>query len=94
MRFYTAWAATGREKAAAGGIRTARDLLLADAVSIRAQFGVVVERTVSELRGIGCQPLEAIAPDKKQILSSCSFGRETARRPGVNVPVPIHQLPG
>jgi DNA polymerase V len=59
------------------GIRTARDLLLADAVSIRAQFGVVVERTISELRGVGCQPLEAVAPDKKQILSSRSFGRLT-----------------
>jgi DNA polymerase V len=59
------------------GIRTARDLLMADAVAIRAQFGVVVERTVSELRGIGCQALEAIAPDRKQILSSRSFGRLT-----------------
>lgn len=60
------------------GIKTARDLLLADAVAIRAQFGVVMERTVSELRGIGCQPLEAVAPDKKQILSSRSFGHLTA----------------
>lgn len=59
------------------GIRTARDLMLTDAIAIRAQFGVVVERTVSELRGIGCQPLEAITPDKKQILSSRSFGRLT-----------------
>ncbi len=59
------------------GIKTARDLLLADAKAIRQQFGVVMERTVSELRGIGCQPLEAVAPDKKQILSSRSFGRLT-----------------
>ncbi len=59
------------------GIVTARDLMQADAPSIRAQFGVVMERTVSELRGTGCRPLEAIAPDKKQILSSRSFGRAT-----------------
>ncbi len=59
------------------GIRSARDLLLADANAIRAQFGVVMERTVSELRGTNCQPFEAIAPDKKQILSSRSFGRLT-----------------
>mgnify|MGYP000523304340 CR=1 FL=1 len=60
------------------GIRTARDLLLADSAAISTRFGVVMERTISELRGIGCQPLEAVAPDKKQILSSRSFGRATS----------------
>lgn len=35
---------------------------------------MVMERTVNELRGISCLDLEEIAPAKKQIISSKSFG--------------------
>jgi DNA polymerase V len=42
---------------------------------IRAHFSVVLDRTVAELQGISCLALEDIAPPKKQIVSSKSFGQ-------------------
>ena len=56
------------------GIHTVLDLRNASPKEIRTQFGVVVERTCNELRGISCLELEDIAPAKKQIMSSRSFG--------------------
>jgi len=41
---------------------------------LREQFGVVVERTACEVRGISCIELEEVAPAKQQIVSSRSFG--------------------
>lgn len=56
------------------GIRTVRDLKRASPKTLRQRFSVVLERTVAELNGIPCLGLEAIAPAKKQIMSSRSFG--------------------
>jgi DNA polymerase V len=42
---------------------------------LRQQFGIVMERTGNELRGISCIELEDVAPAKQQIMSSRSFGR-------------------
>jgi len=56
------------------GIETVKALRDADPKGIRQQFSVVLERTVLELRGISCLSLEDIAPVKKQIMSSRSFG--------------------
>lgn len=56
------------------GIHTVLDLRNASPKEIRAQFGVVMERTCNELRGISCLELEDIAPAKQQIMSSRSFG--------------------
>ena len=56
------------------GIKSARDLATADSATLRSRFGVVMERTVNELRGISCQALEDVTPDRKQIVSSRSFG--------------------
>ena len=50
------------------------DLRNASPQHLRAQFGVVMARTCSELRGISCLELEDIAPPRQQILSSRSFG--------------------
>ena len=61
----------------AQGIDNVRALRDCDVMAIRAQFGVVVERTVRELRGTPCVDLEEVAPDKKQIVSSRSFGKLT-----------------
>lgn len=58
------------------GIRTVADLRDADAASLRQRFGVVMERTVRELRGDSCLPMEAMAPQKQQIMCSRSFGQE------------------
>ena len=56
------------------GIRTVAELVSADAKSLRRRYGVVVERTVQELRGIPCADLEEMAKAKQQIICSRSFG--------------------
>jgi DNA polymerase V len=55
-------------------IHTVYDFIRADTKRLRAQFGVVTERTANELRGICCLELEDVAPLKKQIMASRSFG--------------------
>lgn len=62
------------EKLAAMGIHTVKQLRDADAETLRNRFSVVLERTVRELRGVSCLDLEAVVPDKQQIMSSRSFG--------------------
>ena len=57
-------------------IHTAGDLAAAHAPTIRASFGVVLERTVQELRGRSCQVLETVEPQRQQIMVSRSFGRD------------------
>jgi len=61
-------------KLQAMGIHSALQLRDADLKRMRLHFTVTVERTVRELRGISCIPIEAIQP-RKQIISSRSFGR-------------------
>jgi DNA polymerase V len=56
-------------------IHTVLDLVRADAKSLRKQFGVVMERTASELQGTSCLELEDVAPPKDQIMASRSFGK-------------------
>ena len=56
------------------GISTVLDLKQAEPEYLRGQFSVVMAKTVSELNGIVCIELEEIAPPRKQILSSRSFG--------------------
>ncbi len=56
------------------GIHTVQDLRVAHTATLRAEFGVVVEKTQRELQGLQCMDLEEVAPAKKQIVSSRSFG--------------------
>lgn len=56
------------------GIHTAYDLKHADIRWIRKQFNVIMQKTVWELNGEACFPLEQQAPKKKEILCSRSFG--------------------
>jgi DNA polymerase V len=58
----------------ADGIETVWQLHQADLKAMRAKYSVVLERTISELRGISCLALEDAAPAKKQIVCSRSFG--------------------
>ena len=44
-------------KLVAQGINTVADLVASDAKGLRAQYGVVVERIVQELRGLPCAEL-------------------------------------
>ena len=59
----------------AAGITTVQQLRDAAPSWLRAKFGVVMERTGNELRGISCLALEEVAPPRKQIISSRSFGQ-------------------
>lgn len=56
------------------GINTVQDLRDAPPSTMRAHFGVVLERTCNELRGISCLELEEVVPPRKAIVSSRSFG--------------------
>jgi len=57
------------------GIKTVLDLKNSDPEYMRQQFSVVMEKTIRELNGTACIELEEVAPRKKQILSSRSFGQ-------------------
>jgi DNA polymerase V len=71
------WGVGGRIAARllALGIDTPLALRDSDPRFIRAQFSVVMERMVHELRGVPCIDFEMVAPDKKSIIASRSFGR-------------------
>lgn len=56
------------------GINTVLDLKQADPERLRQLFSVVMEKTIRELNGTVCIELEEVAPPKKQIVSSRSFG--------------------
>ncbi len=57
------------------GYHSVLDLKRASPEELRQQFSVVMEKTIRELNGTVCIELEEIAPAKKQILSSRSFGQ-------------------
>ena len=59
---------------AAMGIQSVQDLKMANPQWIQQRFNVVLARTVRELNGIPCIPLEDAPPAKQQIVSSRSFG--------------------
>ncbi len=63
------------------GIETAYDLREAHAPTLRAEFGVVIEKTIRELQEIQCIELEEIQPNKQQIVSSRSFGSMVSELP-------------
>lgn len=54
-------------------VKTVWDLACLDESIAHSQFNVVVARTVMELNGIVCLPLEKAAPNKQQIICSRSF---------------------
>lgn len=57
------------------GIKTVKALRDAPLAWLRTRFGVVMERTGNELRGLSCLALEEVAAPRKQIISSRSFGQ-------------------
>lgn len=58
------------------GVTTAAQLAAMHCTEARARYSVVMERTVRELNGESCIDLEEIAPPKKQIVCSRSFGEK------------------
>ncbi len=57
------------------GIKTVKALRDAPPLWLRSRFGVVMERTGNELRGLSCLALEEVTAPRKQIVSSRSFGQ-------------------
>ncbi len=65
------------KRLAAHDIHTVADLRNAHTPTLRAEFGVVIEKTQRELQGIACIELQEVEPNKQQIISSRSFGNMT-----------------
>ena len=78
MELTDLWGVAGRlaERMAVIGIRNPLELRNAEPRFVRERFSVVAERLVLELRGIPCLLLEELAPDRKSIMASRSFGRQ------------------
>jgi DNA polymerase V len=57
------------------GITSVGQLRDSDGKRMRSVFGITMERTVAELNGLACLSLEDMTADKKQIITSCSFGQ-------------------
>lgn len=58
------------------GINTAWDLAHFDVATLRKQFGVTLERTARELRGVSCLDFNDGPPPKQAICSSKMFGEK------------------
>lgn len=63
------------------GMTSALDLANSDTAFVRKRWGLVLERTVRELRGQSCLALEEVAADKQQIAFTRSFGKPVRERP-------------
>jgi DNA polymerase V len=63
------------------GVTNALDLREAHIPTLRAEFGVVMEKTQRELQETPCIKLEEVPADKKQIVSSRSFGSMVTELP-------------
>jgi DNA polymerase V len=57
------------------GIENVLQLREADVASLRSKYGVVMEKTIRELRGESCIEIEEVSPAKQQIVCSRSFGQ-------------------
>ncbi len=58
-------------------ITTAQQLRDSNIKVMRRHFGVVMERTITELRGVSCLAFDAEPEKKKQIICSRSFGEKS-----------------
>ena len=56
------------------GVYTVQDLRTAHVPTLRAEFGVVMEKIQRELQEIPCLELQEVQPERQQIISSRSFG--------------------
>ncbi len=63
------------------GVHTAYDLATANSKVLRRHISVNIERTIEELNGVPCIPLEEQPPAKKQIYCTRSFGERLTELP-------------
>ncbi len=73
-------------------VRTVDDLFSSDVATMRKKYGVVVERTIRELRGTSCIGLEEMAPAQKQIIRSRSFAKPVTDKDELRASVTMHTL--
>ncbi len=71
-------------------IRSVYDLAASDPRTLRARYGVVMERVVRELRGYSCLELEDVVPEQKQILRSRSFGGAVTKKEELRAALTMH----
>ncbi len=69
------------QRLGAHGIATVQDLRVAHTPTLRAEFGVVIEKTQRELQEVACIDFQQEVPDKQQIISSRSFGSAVTELP-------------
>jgi DNA polymerase V len=62
------------QKLARHGVHTVQDLRVAHMPTLRAEFGVLMEKTQRELQEVPCIEIQEIQPARQQIISSRSFG--------------------
>jgi DNA polymerase V len=79
------WGVAGRltKRLNAMGIHTILDLTGADPVAIRDKFSVVMMRTVLELQGTPCIPMEEERIGREQLIFSRSFATPVTTRAGL-----------
>lgn len=58
----------------ANGVETVLDLARCDPLAIQQRYGIVLAKTVRELRGEPCLTLDEVGRPKQQIIASRSFG--------------------
>jgi len=90
------WGVASRtgEKLARLGIRTALALREADPKAIRQRFGVVLERTLWELRGLDVIRLDDIDQKRQSIMTSRTFGQTTGNLADLQEAVRTHAQAG
>ena len=71
------------QRLALHGVRTVQDLRVAHIPTLRAEFGVVMEKTQRELQETPCIELQEVQPDRQQIISSRSFGSMVTELPAL-----------
>lgn len=82
------------EKLAQQNIQTALDFYHADAATLRARYGVIVERIHRELHGHICQDLQVQTDARKHIIRSRSFGKMQTEREALESSVSHHIASG
>ena len=68
------------EKLLREGIENVWQFSQADVFTLRRRYGVVLERTLWEIQGVSCLPVESVPKPKEQILRSRSFSHATNDR--------------
>lgn len=72
------------------GFNSVLDLKQANPEILRQNFSVVMEKTIRELNGTVCIDMEEMAPPKKQIVSSRSFGSPVTDLNGLSESISLY----